>query len=154
MADDGIPKVCQFFAPGRPRTKGSVHAFLSGKGNIIRKDSNPNTKAWAGVVSHAAAVAGVALGNGESVRVSAEFFFARPKSHYGSGRNADKLKASAPARPTSKSVGDIDKLARAVLDALTGVAYKDDSQVTCLSASKFYLEPVNATEGVRITISR
>lgn len=154
MPGDCIPKAFQFFAAGRPRTKGSVHAFLSGKGNIIRKDSNPNTKAWAGVVSHAAAEAGVTMGNGGGVRVQAEFFFARPKGHFGSGRNAGKLKESAPSRPTSRSAGDIDKLVRAVLDALTGVAFKDDSQVTCLSASKFYLEPVNATEGVRITISR
>lgn len=37
---------------------------------------------------------------------------------------------------------DLDKLVRAVLDALTGVAYEDDSQVIRLSASKRYgLEP-------------
>lgn len=33
---------------------------------------------------------------------------------------------------------DVDKLARAVLDALTGVVFKDDSQVVSLQASKVY----------------
>ena len=41
---------------------------------------------------------------------------------------------------------DIDKLARAVLDGLTGVAYKDDEQVVKLTAIKQYAE----TEGVQI----
>lgn len=33
---------------------------------------------------------------------------------------------------------DLDKLVRAVLDALTGLAYKDDSQVVSIQASKTY----------------
>lgn len=33
---------------------------------------------------------------------------------------------------------DLDKLCRAVLDALTGVAFKDDQQVTKLYAEKIY----------------
>jgi Holliday junction resolvase RusA-like endonuclease len=33
---------------------------------------------------------------------------------------------------------DIDKLARGVLDALTGIVYVDDAQVTDLTASKIY----------------
>ena len=41
---------------------------------------------------------------------------------------------------------DIDKLARAVLDGLSGVAYKDDEQVVKLTAIKQYAE----TEGVQI----
>jgi Holliday junction resolvase RusA-like endonuclease len=38
--------------------------------------------------------------------------------------------------PTTKP--DIDKLSRAVLDALTSVWYKDDSQVIQLEAQKIY----------------
>jgi crossover junction endodeoxyribonuclease RusA len=44
---------------------------------------------------------------------------------------------------------DIDKLCRAVLDGLTGVAYEDDEQVTKLIAVKEYGE----TEGVTIRIT-
>ena len=44
---------------------------------------------------------------------------------------------------------DLDKLIRAVLDGLTGVAYEDDQQVVRLTAQKAYGE----TEGVHIRIS-
>ncbi len=55
------------------------------------------------------------------------FLKPRPKGHYGTGRNAGKLKESAPEYPTTRP--DTLKLARAVEDALTGVIWQDDSQV-------------------------
>lgn len=36
---------------------------------------------------------------------------------------------------------DLDKLIRAVLDAMTGILYTDDSQITHLSATKRYTHP-------------
>lgn len=39
-------------------------------------------------------------------------------------------------RPTVKS--DADNIAKAVLDALNGIAYHDDSQVVCLAVGKWY----------------
>ena len=36
---------------------------------------------------------------------------------------------------------DIDKLSRAALDALSGVIWRDDSQVVKLHATKYYAEP-------------
>lgn len=39
-------------------------------------------------------------------------------------------------RPTSKP--DCDNIAKAVLDALNGIAYHDDSQVVCLTVAKWY----------------
>lgn len=35
---------------------------------------------------------------------------------------------------------DIDKLVRAVMDSLTGIAYRDDAQVIILTASKVYAD--------------
>lgn len=67
------------------------------------------------------------------------FWFPRPASHYGSKNGISYLKASAPVEPMSARLGDIDKLSRAVLDALTGVAYLDDRQVVELDARKAYL---------------
>lgn len=46
---------------------------------------------------------------------------------------------------------DVDKLARAVLDALTGVAYKDDAQVTDLIVRKRYRQPAESI-GVSIRV--
>lgn len=55
------------------------------------------------------------------------FYKPRPKGHYGTGRNADLLKDSAPAAPPTTP--DSGKLARAVHDALTGVLWTDDSRI-------------------------
>ncbi|MDF2537449.1 MAG: Holliday junction resolvase [Herbinix sp.] len=39
-------------------------------------------------------------------------------------------------RPTKKP--DIDNIAKVILDALNGIAYKDDTQVVTLEVRKFY----------------
>ena len=59
--------------------------------------------------------------------------------------------ASAPRRywAWSHRSGDLDKLVRAVGDALTGIAYRDDAQIVQLVASKHH----GADPGVHITIA-
>jgi hypothetical protein len=52
-----------------------------------------------------------------AVRIDATFYVRRPGGHYGTGRNAGTLRSSAPAFPTKRSGGDIDKLARALDEA-------------------------------------
>ena len=85
----------------------------------------------------------------DPVCVEITFFFARPKSHYGTGKNADKLKASAPEHCTSSQLGDIDKLCRSTLDGLSvrsgGNVIKDDSQVVRLNCEKRYASANEAT---------
>jgi Holliday junction resolvase RusA-like endonuclease len=41
-------------------------------------------------------------------------------------------------KPISMRQGDIDNLAKVVLDGMNGVIYKDDSQITCLHCTKVY----------------
>lgn len=58
-----------------------------------------------------------------AVKVELDFIMLKPKS----------AKRTFPAvKP------DLDKLIRAVLDGLTGVAYQDDSQVILIQATKTY----------------
>lgn len=64
-----------------------------------------------------------------AVRISA--VFRRAASHFGAGR---VLKPSSPVLP----IPDIDNVAKAVLDALTGVAYQDDRLVQHLSVAKAF----------------
>jgi len=64
------------------------------------------------------------------------FYLARPKGHYGSGRNQGRLKSRAPQFPTTKP--DVEKVARAALDCATGLWWRDDSQVVRLGAGKDY----------------
>ena len=74
------------------------------------------------------------------VRVDMVFVLPRPKSHFGTGRNAGKLKQSAPTYPKSRP--DIDNYCKWVLDCIngTGGVWKDDSQVVSMSATKIYGE--------------
>lgn len=73
------------------------------------------------------------------IRLFVAFHIRRPKAHY---TTKGAVKPSAPAHPTIKP--DLTKLLRAVEDALTGVVWRDDSQIICQAASKDYAE-VNMT---------
>lgn len=55
------------------------------------------------------------------------FFMPRPQAHYRSGRFSDQLRTDAPVFHLQKP--DALKLARSTEDALTGIIWKDDSQV-------------------------
>ena len=74
------------------------------------------------------------------VAMEVTFVLPRAKGHYGTGRNADKLKPSAPEHCTIG--GDIDKLARGLLDPLTvrcgGNVLEDDRQIVTLRLQKRY----------------
>lgn len=127
----------EFFAPGRPATKGSTRSFRAKSGAIVTKTDNERGPAWQGVVACAAAQSGAQITE-HPVKVTLLFRFSRPKSHYGTGKNADKLKPSAPPShaATAHNLGDVDKLERACLDALTGVAWRDDKQVVRVEKAK------------------
>jgi Holliday junction resolvase RusA-like endonuclease len=63
-----------------------------------------------------------------AVALGLTFTVVRPKSHYGTGRNATRIRPSAPARPISTP--DLDKLIRSTQDALkTARILRDDSLV-------------------------
>ncbi len=85
----------------------------------------------------------------EPVGIGLEFRFPRPKSHYRGGKpDPDRLRKDAPHLVAKRP--DLDKLCRAVLDALTGVVWVDDALVTRLQAIKYY----DDTPGVLISIDK
>lgn len=146
-----------FFVEGVPAPQGSKTAMpvrkngqLTGKVNMI--ESSKALMPWRGIVAHHARVArSRTLDRPYSgpVRVVVTFWFDRPKSHYGTGRNAGTLKPSAPEHHVTKP--DIDKLLRAILDALTmAMVYKDDSQVVEVVARKHYADSM--PPGASITV--
>lgn len=124
-----------FYVPGLPQPQGSARAFVV-KGRAVVTSDNPKMKSWRMDVKTVAYQECTLLEG--PVQIDAGFYLPRPKSHYGTGRNAAVLKESAPALVSSKP--DIDKLSRALLDALTGIAYRDDAQVVRLSVVKRYAE--------------
>jgi Holliday junction resolvase RusA-like endonuclease len=74
----------------------------------------------------------------EPVDVRLMFWLPRPQGHFGTGRNSERLKPTAPIAPAVHP--DLDKLARAVLDALTGIVFRDDKQVVGMTLSKLYAQ--------------
>ena len=54
-----------------------------------------------------------------AVEVSILFLFPRPKKHFGTGKNANKLKENAPVFVIEKNKGDLEKLERSTYDALS-----------------------------------
>jgi Holliday junction resolvase RusA-like endonuclease len=89
------------------------------------------------------------------VDVMISCFGPRPKSHYGTGRNALVLKASAPAYPVLKggavNLHDVDHLARSVLDALKlAEVITDDARVVDLFVRKRF---ARRPDGARATVT-
>lgn len=72
----------------------------------------------------------------EPLRVDIDFYFSRPKSHYGTGKNKNKLKLSAPHHHTTRP--DIDNLKKFVLDSMNKVFWRDDSIICEGHSRKIY----------------
>ena len=128
------PVPLAFDVPGVPAPKGSLRAFSRGKHVALVWNNADKVRPWMSSISLAARDAGATPVEGP-VSVGVTFRLPRPKGHYG----AKGLKASAPLWPSKKP--DVDKLVRALLDALTGIAWGDDAQVVSVSASKVYAGP-------------
>jgi Holliday junction resolvase RusA-like endonuclease len=79
--------------------------------------------------------------HGLPLLVSLHFTIARPKSQYRASLIGNPLKPSAPAFPTGARTGDLDNLAKGVLDALEGALFVNDSWVVDLRVSKGYVDP-------------
>ena len=81
---------------------------------------------------------------GDAVAVDITFVIVRAAGHWGTGKNSERLKPSAPAHCTTSRAGDIDKLCRSTLDGIAqrsgGCLIKDDSQVVELTCRKRYAE--------------
>lgn len=136
-----------FTVYGQPAPQGSKSAFVNkhtGRAQML-ESSKVRVDAWRSDVKVAAIQAFEAGLIAGPVEVTIIFGQARPKAHYGTGRNAHLLKPSAPEYPTGRP--DIDKLVRSTLDAMTGVAFTDDSCVVKLATEKTYGDP-----GAQITI--
>lgn len=110
---------------------------------LKKQDDARPTLVWVAFKNHrlvAFAVTWVVVVTGGQVAWEPVFVMPRPKSHYRTGRNAHLLRDSAPTAPAGKP--DVDKLSRAVLDAIssTKTVWGDDAQVTDLHAIKRYTE--------------
>ena len=138
-----------FFAPGKPAPQGSkkVHRYI--KGRAILGESSAAVDPWRKVVAGCARRLQPKQWHAKlPVLLTLTFVFARPKAHFRANGN---LKDNAPQHCVTR-IGDLDKLCRAVCDALTGIAYDDDSQVFSLHAVRRYAVG-SESHGAHITIT-
>ena len=72
------------------------------------------------------------------IRVILIFYMPRPKYMFRTGKFKGMLKPNQPIQHSKTP--DIDNLVKMVCDALNGVFYKDDSQISQLKAEKLYCD--------------
>jgi Holliday junction resolvase RusA-like endonuclease len=145
MSEPIVLEIVGDAAPAGSKTAGK------GKGGFaFVRDACKRTGPWKEHVARTAAAqySGPLLSG--PLKVTMTFSRIRPTSHYGSGRNADKIKDSSPVFPVAKP--DITKLVRAVEDALKGVIYPDDSLIVENANRKLYA-PKGQRPGVKVIVS-
>ena len=131
-----------FIAFGTPRPQGSAKAFVRGNRAFITSDNaklKPYRHTLTQVAMETASRDGLSLpvcARDVPVEVSITFTFAKPRSK-------PKRVIHCTVKP------DIDKTCRAVLDALSGVAFQDDAQVVQIIARKRYGSPEQTEVTVR-----
>lgn len=123
---------------GNPEPAGSKRGFYRAGLGVRVVDANPKSREWKNLVAQEAGkiAAGLLVG---PLLLHATFYRPRPASHFGSGRNAQVIKSSAPAYPMTRP--DATKLLRAVEDALSGVWYRDDAQIVRQFVAKEWGQP-------------
>ncbi len=126
---------------GTPAPQGSKRAYLNPHSHTVQMvESSKRVKPWREAVKYAVLEHTVEQITAP-LRLSVRFIVPRPRSHYRTGRFADRLKDSAPLYPAGKP--DIDKLLRSTLDGLSEAGlFRDDCQVVGFDRlDKAYAEP-------------
>lgn len=128
-----------FFVPGIPQTKGSTKSFFIRTLNrVVTTNDNVKNKQWAKAVSsvaHRHKPKSLIVG---PVKLVLKFALPIPKY----------LRRNALIAHLKKP--DLSKLTRSVEDALTGIIYRDDSQIISGVQEKVYSH--NNNPGVYIEI--
>lgn len=134
----------EFFVAGTPVPQGSTKAFYIKKiEKVVTTHSNKSTGAWRQrIASEAQRISQGFYEDDRMVGYEMDlmFIFEKPKS-------APKRWVHDTKRP------DLDKLVRACLDALTNIAFPDDSQVITITAGKRYAGP-NEVPGLRVSVKK
>lgn len=127
---------------GEPAPQGSKRAFVhKSTGRAVVIEDSKRTKPWRNAVTSEAVdhLPDPPFEDDTPLEVRLRFLLPRPKGHFGTGRNAGKVKASSPDFPAVRP--DVDKLARSTLDGLTDAGLvPDDSRIVSLALEKRYTE--------------
>lgn len=139
------------YVMGTPAPQGSKKAFQRG-GKVQMVESSKRVAPWREAVVSEAIRCGISgKGLDGPLRLSAVFFFGRPKGHYRTGRNAHLLRPNAPSHPTSPP--DLSKLVRSTEDALTQCgAIRDDARIVVLDVRKEWCDDLFPVPGAWVQV--
>lgn len=136
------PGRVEFVVVGEASSQGSMSFYGQGRVAHGRPAHARSLAVWRAAVAaagrEAMEAAGRALLTGP-VGVEVVFFLERPLVHHRGRRRSHPVRDDAPLFSAAKP--DLDKLVRALLDSLTGVAWVDDGQVAEVRAVKRYAAP-------------
>lgn len=122
----------EFRVYGTPAPQGSKTAFVRGSRAVVvdgsSKTGREKLSSWRAEVAREAQ--NIASGELLEGPLGVEINFVMPKP-----KSAPKGKVFCDKKP------DIDKLVRSTFDSMTGVLYRDDSQVSKIKATKVYVSP-------------
>ena len=122
----------RFTIPGEP--KGKARPRFSRQSNFVRTyspETNVNYENWVKICFQEARQTMI----GGQLNAEIKCYFTIPKS-YSKKKKESALKGEL--RPTKKP--DCDNIAKIVLDALNGLAYKDDKEVVTCKIEKWFDE--------------
>ena len=149
--------VGRFFVQGRPRTKGSLTPQMSrgagGKLRVHLVESGEYAVPWKRTmireIKGLAAAGEMHFGYAGAVSVNASFIFEQEV-----GADGEVWPSHRTPYPTAIDIGDLDKLLRNLLDALTQSGLiKDDSQVAQISSVKQWRKPhLHKAAGVLVEV--
>ena len=146
----GAPRTLAVVVEGTPAPQGSKRHV----GHGVMVEMSKRLEPWRDDVRQAARAALAGADWDRAARVLAvniTFTFARPRSHFRTGKHAHELREAAPVLVAVRP--DLDKLTRSTLDALASAgAYVDDARVAQLWTRKEYVTLTSAEPGAFIEL--
>ncbi len=127
-------KELTFEVYGKPKAKQRPR-FDSRTGNVYTPKGTKNKEFLVGM-AYKSSCHGMMFDRDEAVYMRVDEYFGIPKSV---SKKKRKQMMDGEIRPMGR-MGDVENIAKLVMDALNGVAYPDDSQVVELWCRKFYGE--------------
>ena len=152
-----MSEVFSFIVYGRPMQVGSKIPWLpkykdgspvmrNGRQVIATMDDNKKSKSWMQAVRETVGTERIGQARlSGPVQLTVDFYFARPKGHF---RTNGTLTPRAPVYHAQSP--DLDKLCRAIGDALTGVLLDDDKQIVRLVAERHW---TMGAERAKVTVT-
>lgn len=136
IKDNKVTVKCKI--SGTPRPMYRVQACNKGGKMHVYAVSNTNKKSFASAIKEAldccpGKANPFSPTSGRPVSITANFYFKRPKAHFG----GFGLRADAPQYVTKNP--DVDNLMKLVMDSLQGIVYANDNVVVETKSKKLWL---------------